>query len=272
MNSFIDALNEGVATVATILPKVLLFLVILIVGYFVAKAIAKALSAVLERVGFDKAVERGGVRKALANSKFDASDILAKLVYYAIMLFVLQLAFGIFGPNPISDLLQGLIAYLPNVFVAILIIVIAAAVAAAVKELIDAALGGSGLGKTLGFAASAAILVFGGFAALNQLQIAPAIVNGLFYAILASFVGVTIVAVGGSGISALRPYWEQSLQKVEQDGQQLQVDPEVAKQRVQERGEQRKEQAKSAAPSSSDGSDSRGAHSSRERGTRPASR
>jgi small-conductance mechanosensitive channel len=249
VDGFIDALNEGVATIARVLPKALLFLAILIIGFIVAKAISKAVNAVLARVGFDKAVERGGVRKALAKSRFDASDLLAKLVYYAVMLLVLVLAFGVFGQNPISELLQGLIAYLPNLFVAILIIVIAAAVAAAVKELIDAALGGEGLGKTLGFAASAAILVFGGFAALNQLQIAPAIVNGLFYAILASFVGVTIVAVGGSGISALRPYWQQTLEKIEQDGQQLQVDPDVAKQRVQDRAEQRKEQARQQAPS-----------------------
>ena len=104
-------------------------LLIALVGWFVAKAVASILNMVLERVGFDRVVERGGVRQVLARSKYDPSDILAKLVFWTIMLFVLQLAFGVFGSNPISDLLRGLIAYLPNVFVAILIIVIAAAVA-----------------------------------------------------------------------------------------------------------------------------------------------
>ncbi len=96
-------INHAVADVATFVPKLVAFLLILIVGYLIAKAIAKIVDKVLERVGFDRAVERGGVKKALESSKYDASDILSKLVYYAIMLFVLSTAFGVFGPNPISD-------------------------------------------------------------------------------------------------------------------------------------------------------------------------
>ncbi|WP_198412889.1 hypothetical protein [Cryobacterium sp. Hz7] len=57
------------------------------------------------------------------------------------MLFVLQFAFGVFGPNPLSDLLAGIIAFLPKIIVAI-IIIIAAAVAAGMKTLIQGALGG----------------------------------------------------------------------------------------------------------------------------------
>lgn len=60
-------------------------------------------------------------------------------------------------------------------------------------------------------AASIAILVVGIPAALNQLQIAPAIVNGLFYAMLAAIVGTVIVAAGGSGIAPMRAMWERGL-------------------------------------------------------------
>ena len=67
----------------------------------------------------------------------DASDIVAKLIYYALALFVLQLAFGVFGPNPISDLLTQIITFLPSLVVAIIILVVAAAIAAAVKGLIE---------------------------------------------------------------------------------------------------------------------------------------
>ena len=42
--------------------------IVLVIGLLVAKAIAKALNAVLERVGFDRAVERGGIKRAMANS------------------------------------------------------------------------------------------------------------------------------------------------------------------------------------------------------------
>jgi hypothetical protein len=93
--------------VATFVPKLAAALLILLVGYLVAKTLASILNKVLERVGFDRVVERGGVRQVLARSKYDPSDILAKLVFWTIMLFVLQLAFGVFGSNPISDLLRA---------------------------------------------------------------------------------------------------------------------------------------------------------------------
>ena len=203
------------ANVATFVPKLAAALLILLVGWFVAKALASILNRVLERVGFDRMVERGGLRQALARSKYDPSDILAKVVYWTIMLFVLQLAFGVFGANPISDLLRGLIAYLPNVFVAILIVVIAAAVARAVTDLLSNLLSGMQGGQLLAKAAGIAILVFAAFAALDQLQIAPRIVAGLWYAILAAVVGSTVVAVGGGGIRTMQRYWDRAAGRAE---------------------------------------------------------
>src|SRR5215216_4632006 len=153
------------SNVATFVPKLLAALAILLVGYLVARVVAGILNKVLERVGFDRVVERGGVRQVLARSKYDPSDILAKLVFWTIMLLVLQLAFGVFGSNPVSDLLQGLIAYLPNVFVAILILVIAAAIARAVTDLLSNLLGAMQGGQLIARGAGIAILVFAAFAA-----------------------------------------------------------------------------------------------------------
>jgi hypothetical protein len=205
----------------TFVPKLLGFLIILVIGYFIAKAVEKVLDKLLERIGFDRVVERGGVKTALARSKLDASDILARIVFYAIMLLVLQLAFGVFGPNPISELIKGVIAYLPRLFVAILIVVIAAAIASAVRQVIGSLLGGLSYGGVLATAAYVAIFAIGLFAALDQLQIAPAIVHGLFYAILAIVVGVAIVAVGGAGIGPMRRIWERSLTRVEAEAPRI---------------------------------------------------
>ena len=209
--SFRNVLEQVIA----FLPKLAAFLLILIIGYFVAKIFAKLVNKVLERVGFDRAVERGGVKKALAKSQFDASDILAKVVFYAVMLFVLSTAFGVFGDNPISDYLRAIISYLPKVFVAILILVIASAVAAGVKLLVQNALGGLSYGKLLANAASVIILALGVFAALDQLEIAQNVVNAVLYAVLAAVVGVVVVAVGGGGIQPMRMRWERALAKAE---------------------------------------------------------
>jgi mechanosensitive ion channel-like protein len=218
---FQGGIENAWSNVVTFVPKLLAALLVLLVGYFVAKLISRILDRILERVGFDRVVERGGVRQVLARSKYDPSDILAKLVFWTIMLLVLQLAFGVFGPNPVSDLLRGLIAYLPNVFVAILILVIAAAIARAVTDLLSNLLGTVQGGQVLAKAAGIAILVFAAFAALDQLQIAPRIVTGLWYALLAAVVGSVIVAVGGGGIRPMQRYWERAAGKAEERGPQL---------------------------------------------------
>ena len=237
MSGFRDGLVDAWARVAVFLPKLLGFLVILIIGYFIAKAIGTLADKVLEKVGFDKAVERGGVKAALARTPYDASDIVGKLVFYLLFLLVLQLAFGVFGPNPISDLIEGIIAYLPNVIAAIIIIVVAAAVAAAVRELTAAALGNLSWGRVLANVAGGAILTIGFFAAVSQLRIAPAIVNAVFYGILAIIVGSLVIAIGGGGIQPMRERWQRALERLDAEmpkaRQALAGAPERVKNRVE---------------------------------------
>ncbi|MDQ3660950.1 MAG: hypothetical protein M3454_07840 [Actinomycetota bacterium] len=243
MDQFTDGLGDAFASIATFVPKLIGFLLILVIGYFIAKAVAKILDKVLERVGFDKVVERGGVGKALEKSQYDASSILGKIVFYTLFLFVLQLAFSVFGPNPISELITGVIAYLPNVFVAIVIVVIGAAIAAAFKEVIEASLGGLSYGKALAVGVSAMILSIAVFAALDQLNIAENIVIGLFYAVLAIIVGSSVVAIGGGGIQTMSRYWERASQKAEQESSNLKEEASGSKERIQERAQERKDQA-----------------------------
>jgi hypothetical protein len=218
----------------------------LVIGYFIAKAIAKLVETVLERVGFDNAVERGGIGQALERSQYDASDILSKIVFYALFLFVLQLAFGLFGPNPISDLIKGVIAYLPNIFVAIIIVVIGAAIAAAVKEIIEASLGGLSYGRALAFAASTLILGVALFAALDQLNIAENIVNGLYYAILAIIVGSAVIAIGGGGIKTMSRYWERAANRADMESTNIKQEAQGSKERIQQRAEERADQMRSS--------------------------
>jgi hypothetical protein len=216
-----QGLTDAWTRIATFVPKLLGFILILVVGYLIAKLVERLVDALLERVGFDRWVERGSLRDALARSRFDASDILATIAFWIVLLFALQLAFGVFGPNPISDLLFGIIAFLPNLFVAIVVLVIAAALAKVVTDLLTATLGTVSGGEWIAKAAGLSILVLGIFMALSQLQIAPAIVNALFYAMLAIIVGSAVVAVGGGGIRTMQRYWERAAVNLEAKGSEI---------------------------------------------------
>src|SRR4051794_7365848 len=188
-----DALRSAVLFV----PKLLLFLAILIVGWIVARLLAKGVAKVLARVGFDRWVERGGIKTALARSKYDAAGIVAKLVYYAVLLFALQLAFGIWGPNPVSDLIGGIVAWLPRAFIAIVIVVVAAAIASAVRDVVSGVLGGLAYGRLLGSLAYWFIVGLGVIAALNQVGVAATVTLPVLIAVLAAVAGILIVGVGG---------------------------------------------------------------------------
>jgi hypothetical protein len=170
------------------------------------------------------------------------------VAFYVVLLFVLQLAFGMFGPNPVSELITGVVSYLPNVFAAILIVVVGAAIAAAVKEIVEASLGGLSYGKGLAIAASTAILVVTVFAALDQLNIAENVVTGLFYAILAVVVGSAIVAVGGGGIKTMQRYWERTAERAEREGSNMRDEMDGAADRIRDRAETRAEQVRGESP------------------------
>lgn len=244
VQQIVIGVGAAIGSVAAFLPKLIAFIVVFFIGYLIAKLVEKAIDAALERVGFDRLVERGGVRKVLSKSRYDASSLLSKVVYYVIMLFVLQLSFGIFGPNPVSAMINRVVFYLPNVFAAGLILIIGAAIAAAIADLVKAATGTLPYGTALATASSVAILVVTGFAAADQLNIAPAIVIGLFYAMLAVVVGILVVALGGAGIQPMREYWSRFLVRLEQEAPRVADQAAQAPTAVQDRVEERTRQAR----------------------------
>jgi hypothetical protein len=214
-------LSDMVRAILLFLPKALLFVLILVVGFIVARIARKVVDRILERVGFDGWVERGGIRSALARTKYDASDLVAKLVYYAILLFTLQLAFGVWGPNPVSDLIGSVVAWLPRAFVAIIIVVVAAAIAAAVRDLISAALGGLSYGRLLAKVASYFIIGLGVIAALNQIGVATTVTMPVLIAVLATIAGILIIGVGGGLVKPMQGRWEDWLSRAAAESQTI---------------------------------------------------
>ncbi|MBY8874896.1 hypothetical protein K7640_24000 [Micromonospora sp. PLK6-60] len=218
---FGDAVGDAFRAVMLFLPKALAFVAILVVGWFVAKAVRKIVDKLLERIHFDRAVERGGIKASLARSRYDASDLVAQLAFYAVLLVTLQLAFGIWGPNPVSDLIAGVIAWLPRAFVAIVIIVVAAAIAKAVKDIIGSALGGLSYGRVLATIASVFILGLGVIAALNQIGVATAVTTPVLIAVLATVGGILVVGVGGGLVRPMQSRWESWLSRAEQESRTI---------------------------------------------------
>jgi len=214
---FSQGLSDAWSAVAVFVPKFVAFLLILLVGWFVARLLARVVDQVLERVGFDRVVERSGFRQMLARAKYDPSDIIAKLVYYALLLITLQIGFGVWGPNPVSNLLNGIVAWLPRAAVAIVIVVVAGAIARAVKDMISGAIGGLSYGNLLGTLAAVFVWGLGIIAALNQIGVATTITTPVLIAVLATVGGVIVVGVGGGLVRPMQQRWENWLNRAENE-------------------------------------------------------
>ena len=207
--------TDGFRSVMTFIPKLLGFLVILLVGYFVAKIISKLVDKGLEKAGFDRAVERGGIKKALAKSSYDASDIVAKLVFFAIFIPFLSAAVGTLGISALEQPLSAFIALIPRIIVAIVLVVVGAVIAGTVKSFVQGALGGLSYGKLLANVASVLILLGFVKSALDQVGIATTVTGPLLYTILGTVAGVIIIGAGGGLIKPMQSRWESMLNKAE---------------------------------------------------------
>lgn len=209
------SLRDGLSTVATFVPKLLLFLVILVIGWIIARVLRSVIGKLLERVGFNRMTDRAGLGQVLANSKYNAGSLIATLVYYALLLITLQFGFGVFGPNPVSELLTGIVTWIPRAVVAIIIVVLAAAIANAVRDLVGAALGGLSFGALLARIVYVFIVGLGVIAALNQIGVATAVTTPVLVAILATVAGVIIVGVGGGLVRPMQQRWDGWLTRAE---------------------------------------------------------
>ncbi|MFJ8696422.1 mechanosensitive ion channel family protein [Streptomyces roseolilacinus] len=214
---FQRGIADAWSKVAQFVPKFVAFLVILAIGWFVSKIIAKVVDRVLRKVGFERLSERAGSSRVLANSQYDATGILSKVVYYGLLLVTLQLAFGVFGPNPISGMIDGIVSWLPKALVALVLVVVAMAIANAVRTIVRGVLSGVSYGNTVATVVWGVIVGLGVVAALSQAGIATAVTQPVLYAVLAAAAGILIVGVGGGAIVPMRQRVERWMSAAEQE-------------------------------------------------------
>jgi hypothetical protein len=202
--------------VTTFVPKLVAFAVILLIGWLLAKALAKGADLLLTRSGFPRLIERAGLGGMLVRARVDIAGLVVRLVYYFVLLIVLQLAFGVFGStNAVSLLINDIIGYLPRIVVAILLLVVAGAIARAVREVVLATLGGRLLAPLAGAVVYWFLLGLGIVAALNQLGIATSVTLPILITVLATIGGILVVGVGGGLIRPMQERWQRWLGSVE---------------------------------------------------------
>ncbi len=204
-----EGFEDAWTDVARFVPKLVAALAVFLIGWFVAKLIRKVIVRVLNKINLDKYVDKAGLGAPLERAGYPNSvDLIGKIIYFGLMLLVLQLAVGVFGESSISSAIDDMVAFIPKLIVAIVIIIITGAIANAVRDMIAPALSHMSAGKLLTKIAYASIWVIGGFAALDQLQVAKDVVDTLFQTIVVSLGAILVIQFGVGGIwSARDRFW-----------------------------------------------------------------
>ena len=206
--SIVNALNDAVKLILTFIPRVIGFLVILIVGLILATVVSRTLTLVLRKVGFDRMANRIGLSRfeQRMGITLDPAGILGKIVYWFILLIFLVPAADALGLPAVSNILNTLVAYIPNVFVAILVLFLGTLAATFVADLVRGAVASANIGSPRIFAGIArwAIIGFSALVALEQLQISTPLINELFGGIVAAMAIAFGLAFGLGGQEAAR--------------------------------------------------------------------
>jgi hypothetical protein len=190
--SFTTALTMFLAAI----PRIIGFLIILIIGWIIAGLLAAGVAALLRAVRFNDLSERSGFSGFVRNMgiRKDSSGLLADIVKWFVRLIVLVVAFDALGLPAVSAVLQQFLLWIPNLVVAVVVLVIAGLAANALGNLIRGATAQAGFDNPdmLATIARVAVWSFGIVVAVNQIGIAQALVNTLFM----GFIGALALAAG----------------------------------------------------------------------------
>jgi hypothetical protein len=214
MSDLIDGLSNGLEnageTILSFLPRLIGALIILVVGWLVARLVHRVFHRLFKAVGLDALLERAGLADRLTAAGYTATDLGARAIYWIALLVVFLLTAEALDVEYLSDILTGLIGYLPLVVAAIVIVIVAAALGAFLAELSTPWSQERHI-RWLPATARWAVIALGIFVALNTLNIGEEIVNTLFIAVVGTVGAILVIAFGVGGISAAKEWWSRVL-------------------------------------------------------------
>ena len=203
----LEPLRAFVAQASILLPRVLLAVLVLLAGWVIARILRFVVAKALRAINFNVVTERAGMDGFLRNGgiRADTTALLALLAYWGVILAALVVAFNTLGLVYVTDVLTRLLAFVPRLMVALLILALGAYFARFVGGAISAALKGgephvpSGDAEVLGRIAQYAITVFAALIALDTLNVGGELIRETFLIVLAGVVFALALAFGLGG-------------------------------------------------------------------------
>ena len=227
------------------IPNLIGFLVILIVGYLIARVVKGVITKVLQKAKLDHALHSGQSGEYVEKISPGASPsaLIGGVVFWLIFLFVLSAAIGALKIPAVTAFMNTVLGYLPNVIAAVIIFVLAGAIATAVGGAAAKLMGDTPTGKVIGTAVPALIMAIAVFMVLNQLHIATSIVTITYAALIGAVALGSALAFGLGGREVAGKMLADAYQRGQQNKGQVKQDMQTGKERGQQQAGQAKDKA-----------------------------
>ena len=243
-DSFQNAFTELVA----FLPNLIGALLILLVGYFVAKVLGGLVDRALDRANFDAAIHRKPTGQWIRRVVPRPSNLAGSIAFWVVFLGAVSIAVDVLGIEALENLVAAIYGYLPNILAALLIFIVAVAIAAAVATLATRLLGDTSLGRVIATAAPILVFAIASFMILDQLNIAQSIVTITYAGLIGALALGSALAFGLGGRDIAAQMLQGAYAKGQENKEQIKRDLELGKQRAKAEAEQVKEDMKDDEP------------------------
>ncbi len=239
-----DSFSNALDSVIGFIPNLIGFLLLLIVGYVIAKIISAVIVKLLHKGGLDKHLHESNANKYVEKVLPGASPSkgIGRVVFFLVFVFFLTSAIGALKIPAVTTFMNQVLAYLPNVIVAIVIFVAAALIAGAVAAGVAQLMGDTPTGKIVASVVPAIVMVIAMFMILDQLKIAEQIVTIAFAATMGALALGLALAFGLGGRGVAERLLEDAYRKGQENKQQVKQDLATGQDRAQDQANQTRSQ------------------------------
>lgn len=200
------SLQRALDSLIGFIPNLIGFLIILAIGYLIARVVKTVVAKLLEKVGVDRALHgsQAGQYVERVSPGAHPSRLIAAIAFWFIFIYAIAAAVGALKIPALTNFMANVQNYLPNVVAAVLIFVIGAAVAGAVGGFAHRLMGDTSTGRVVRAVGPGLILAIVVFMVLTQLKIAPTIVTVTYIALVGmlALAGALAFGLGGREVAA----------------------------------------------------------------------
>jgi hypothetical protein len=228
-----SSIQQGLDAFFAFIPKLIGCLVVLLIGYIIARVVKGVVTALLEKVGIDRALHSGSTGQYVNRVAPDVrpSSVIGSLAFWFLFLGALAIAVSQLGIAALDNFVAAIGAYIPNIIAAVLIFVVAGVVAAAVGGLVARTMGDTPTGKVVGSVVPVLVMAIATFMILDQLQIAPEIVTITYAALIGGVFLAMALAFGLGGREVAGRMLADAYDKGQQERGRVRRDMELGKER-----------------------------------------